>query len=165
MSYFQRRKPDYRIESLYTTGPQKKIDCFNAVGFNGPVSTVLEAMNCFYHYSPCQEAPLALTGKNIEGRTKRKRWMKCRGSILNRNVTLCRNVGFWMVETLQDWCTSKSTLQRIIPLQASIASGTVFGQDKIRRFIWLLKMSRWSSRKSERKICQYPAIIRKHRRI
>ena len=29
MSYFKRTRPDCRIESFYTTGTQKKIDCFN----------------------------------------------------------------------------------------------------------------------------------------
>ena len=32
MSYFQRLRPDCRIERFYTTGTQKKIDCFNADG-------------------------------------------------------------------------------------------------------------------------------------
>ena len=28
MSYFQRQRPDCKIERVYTTGTQKKIDCF-----------------------------------------------------------------------------------------------------------------------------------------
>ena len=44
MSYFQRLRPDCRIESFYTTGNPKKIDCFNAYGFCGHCNTVFEAM-------------------------------------------------------------------------------------------------------------------------
>ena len=33
MSYFQRQRPDCKIESFYTTGTQKKIDCLKVDGF------------------------------------------------------------------------------------------------------------------------------------
>ena len=56
MSYFQRQRPDCKIESFYTTGTQKKIDCFKVEGFCAHCKTVFEAMGCFYHYCPCQEA-------------------------------------------------------------------------------------------------------------
>ena len=36
----------------------------------------------------------------------------------------------WLMETLQSWCVSKGKLERIIPIEASIASGPVRGQDK-----------------------------------
>ena len=44
MSYLQRMRPDCRIESFYTTGTRKKIDCFNADGFCGHCNTAFEAM-------------------------------------------------------------------------------------------------------------------------
>ena len=49
MSYFQRQRPDCKIESVYTTGTQKKIDCFKVDGFCAHCKTVFEAMGCFYH--------------------------------------------------------------------------------------------------------------------
>ena len=55
-SYFQRQRPDCKIESFYTTGIQKKVDCFKVNGFCAHCNTVFEAMGCFYHYCPCQEA-------------------------------------------------------------------------------------------------------------
>ena len=54
MSYFQRQRPDFKIERSYTTGTQKKNDCFKVDGFCAPCKTVFEAMGCFYHYCPCQ---------------------------------------------------------------------------------------------------------------
>ena len=47
MSYFQRQRTDSKIESFYTTGTQKKIDCFKVDGFCAHCKTVFEAMGCF----------------------------------------------------------------------------------------------------------------------
>ena len=44
MSYFQRQRPDCKTESFYTTGTQKKIDCFKVDGFCAHCKTVFEAM-------------------------------------------------------------------------------------------------------------------------
>ena len=66
MSYFQRRRRDCKFESFYTTGTQKKIDCFKVDGFCAHFKTVFEAMGCFYLYFPCQEARPSLTEEDIE---------------------------------------------------------------------------------------------------
>ena len=71
MSYFQRQRPDCKIESFYTTGTQKKIDCFKVDGFCAHCITVFEAIGCFYHYCSCQEARTSLTEKDIE---RGKKW-------------------------------------------------------------------------------------------
>ena len=44
MSYFQRQRPECKIESFYTTGAQKMIDCFKVDGFCAHCNTVFEAM-------------------------------------------------------------------------------------------------------------------------
>ena len=66
MSYFQRTRPDCEIESFYTTGRQKKIDCFSVDGFCSHCNTVFEAMGCFYHFCPCQELRPSLTEEDIK---------------------------------------------------------------------------------------------------
>ena len=66
MSYFQRQKPDCKIESFHTTRTQKKIDCFKVDGFCAHSNTVFEAMGCFYHYCPCQETRVSLIEEDIE---------------------------------------------------------------------------------------------------
>ena len=71
MSYFRRQRPDCKIESFYTTGTQKKIDCFKADGFFAHCNTVFEAMGCFYHYCPCQEARPSVTEDIERGNKKR----------------------------------------------------------------------------------------------
>ena len=74
MSYFQIQRPNCKIESIHTTGTQKKIDCFKAEGFRAHFNTVFKAMGCFYHYCPSQEARPSLNEDDIErGNTKREK--------------------------------------------------------------------------------------------
>ena len=71
MSYFQRTRPDWKIESVYTTGRQKKIDCFSVDGFCSQCNTVFEAMGCFFHFCPCQELRPSLTEEDIQRGSKK----------------------------------------------------------------------------------------------
>ena len=72
MSCFQRTRPDCKIESFYNTGRLKITDCFSADGFCSHCITVFEAMDCFYHFCPCQELRPSLTEGDIK-RGNRKR--------------------------------------------------------------------------------------------
>ena len=72
MSYFQRQRPDFKIEGFSTTGTQKKIDCLKVDGFCAHCNTVFEAMGCFYHYCSCQEARPALIEEDIERGNKKR---------------------------------------------------------------------------------------------
>ena len=72
LSYFQRRRPGCKIESNVTTGRQKKIDCFSVDGICYHCNTVFEAMGCYYHCCPCQEARPSLTDNNIERAVKKR---------------------------------------------------------------------------------------------
>ena len=66
ISYFQRKKPNVNMEKFYTTGRQKKIDCFSVDGFCSPSNTVFETMGCFYQFCACKEVPRLLTEKDIQ---------------------------------------------------------------------------------------------------
>ena len=72
MSYFQRQTPNCKIESFYTTGTQKTIDCFKIDGFCAHCNGVFEAMGCFYQYCPCQKARLSLTEEDVERGNKNR---------------------------------------------------------------------------------------------
>ena len=72
LSCFQLRRQDCRIESCYTRGTQKKIDCFNADGFCVQCNSVFETTGCLYHYCPCQEARAALTEEDIQRGAKNR---------------------------------------------------------------------------------------------
>ena len=70
MSYFQQTRPECEIESSFTTGRQKKIDCFSDDGFCSHCNTVFEAMCC--HSCPCQELRPSLTEKDIQRGSKKR---------------------------------------------------------------------------------------------
>ena len=65
LSYFQQNRPVCKIESNVTTGRQKKIDCFSVDGICYHCNTAFEAMGCYFHYCPCQEARPSLTDNEI----------------------------------------------------------------------------------------------------
>ena len=72
-SFFQRQRPDCKIESFYNTGTQKKVDCFKVGGFCAHCNTVFEAMGSFYQNCPCQNARPSLTeGDTERGHKKRE---------------------------------------------------------------------------------------------
>ena len=87
--FFQRTRPDCKIESFYTTGRQKKINCFSGNGFCSHCNTVFETMGCFYHFCPCQKFHPSFTEEGIK-RDSRKRELDelRRGSIDKRKVSL-----------------------------------------------------------------------------
>ena len=62
----QRTRPDWKIESFYTTGRQKKSDRFSVDGFCSHCNIVFEATGCFYHFCPCQELRQSLTEEHIK---------------------------------------------------------------------------------------------------
>ena len=96
MSYFRRTKPDCKIESSYSTGRQKKIDCFSVNGFCSHCNTVFEAMGCFSHFCPCQELRSSLTEEvSKDGSRKRERDELRQSYVHRRKVSLslkCGNV-------------------------------------------------------------------------
>ena len=72
MSYFQAIRPEYKIESYYTTGKQKKIDCFSVDGYCNHSKTVFEAMSYYFHFCPCHEATPSVTDDDIKRGTKKR---------------------------------------------------------------------------------------------
>ena len=65
MSFFQRVRPQCNVERFYTTGTQKQTNTYSVDGFRWRCNTVFEALGCYYHYCPCQEARPSLIGKKI----------------------------------------------------------------------------------------------------
>ena len=89
MSYFQRTRPDCKVESFYTTARPKKIDRFSVDGFCSHCTTVFEAMVCFYRFCPCQELRPSLTEENIKRGSRRRELDELRrGSIKEKSFTV-----------------------------------------------------------------------------
>ena len=72
MSYFELKRRDCKVESFYTTGRQKMIDCFSFDGFCSHRNNVFEPMGCFYHFFPCQELSLSLAEEDIKGGSEKR---------------------------------------------------------------------------------------------
>ena len=72
LSFFQRLRPDCKIESYTTTDRQKRIDCFSVDGVCNHCETNFEDIGCYYHYCLCQEARPSLSDADI-GRGVKKR--------------------------------------------------------------------------------------------
>ena len=66
MSFYQKTRPACKSESFFTSGKQKKIDCFIVDGYCDHCKTVFEAMGCYYHFCSCQEARPSLKDQDIE---------------------------------------------------------------------------------------------------
>ena len=84
LSYFQQSRPDCKIESKVTIGRQKKIDIFSVDGICCHCNTVFEAMGCYYHYCPCQEARPCLTETDIESGVKKRQQDEMRRDCLQQ---------------------------------------------------------------------------------
>ena len=64
-AFFQKTCPECEIESNVTNGRQKKTDCFSVDGVCNHCNTVFEAVGCYFHYCPYQEARPPLTDNEI----------------------------------------------------------------------------------------------------
>ena len=79
MSFHQELRPECKNQSFYTTGKQKKIDCFHVDGYCDHCKTVIEAIDFYYHFCSCQETRPSLSEQDIErGNKKRERGNKKR---------------------------------------------------------------------------------------
>ena len=72
LSYFEQTRPKCKIESNVTTGRVRKIDSFSIDEICNHCNIVLEAMGCYFHYCPCQEARPSLTDNKIMRRIKKR---------------------------------------------------------------------------------------------
>ena len=94
MSYFQATRPECKIESYFTTEKQKKIDCFSVDGYCNHCKSVFEAMGCYFHFCPCQEARPRLTDDNIKQETKKREMDELRKDyVREKSIQYRINVG------------------------------------------------------------------------
>ena len=107
MSYFQRTRPDCRIESFYTTGRQKKIDRFSVDGFCSRCKTVFEAMGCFDHFCLCQELRPSLTEEDIKRGSRKRELNELRWSYIQEK-------GFTVIEMWEcEWWRLYKTITNV----------------------------------------------------
>ena len=91
MSYLQSQRPECTIESYYTTGKLKKIDCFSVDGFCAHCDTLFKAMGCCFHFCPCQESRASLSEEEMQRGIRKREHDELRRDYL-------RNKGYDIVE-------------------------------------------------------------------
>ena len=72
MSFFQRVRPQCKVEGFYTMGRRIIIDAYTVDGFCGHCNIVVEAMGCFSYFCSRQEAPYFLTDEKIQRNINKK---------------------------------------------------------------------------------------------
>ena len=72
LSYLQSQRLSCTTESYYTTGTQKKIDCFNVDGFCAHCKTILEAMDRYFHYCSCRESRASISEEETQRDLKKR---------------------------------------------------------------------------------------------
>ena len=129
--YIFKKKDLIKIESFYTTGTQKKIDCFKGDGFCAHCNTVFEAMGCFYHYCPCQEIRPSLTEEDIESGNQRREMNQMRNQYIRQkgyNVAEMCECEWWNLY----WTTTcvKERLRESFPLKRPLREERLLEQSR-----------------------------------
>ena len=70
---FNKLVRNVRLKTMLQLVDKKKIDCFSVDGICNHCNTVFEAMGCYFHYCPCQDARPSLTDKEIMRGIKKER--------------------------------------------------------------------------------------------
>ena len=94
-SFFQRTRPDFKIECFYTLGRQKKSDCFSVDGVWSHCSSVFETMDCFYHFFLSQGVRPSLSEDDFQRGTKKR-------ELVELGQSYIRDKGFTVIKMW--WC-------------------------------------------------------------
>ena len=123
MSYFQRARPECDIESFFTTGRQKKIDCFSVDRFCSHCNAVCEAMGCFYHFCPCRELCPSLTEEDIQRGSKKRELDALRRHYIQEKgfkfIEICECESWRLYKTTN---TVKQHIREHFPYRRSLAA-------------------------------------------
>ena len=134
LSYFQQTRPECRIESNITTGTQKKIDCFSVDGICNHCNTVFEAMGCYFHYCPCQEARPLLTDNEIMRGIKKREQDQMRKEYIQQKghtITEMWECNWWGLYRTD--ATVKNHLRANFPYQPPVSEERLMQEIKSRR--------------------------------
>ena len=135
MPCFQGTRPERENENFFTTGRQKKTDCFSVNGFCSHWNTVFEAMGCFCHFCPCQKLRPSLTEGNIQHGSKKKELDALRRHYIQEKVYKLFEI--WGCEWWRLYKTSKTVKQHIreyFPYKRSLAAEQLLEEIKEGKF-------------------------------
>ena len=161
MSYFQRTRLECEIESFFTTGRQKKTDCFSVDGFVSHCNTVFEAMGCFYQFCPCQEVCPSLTEGDIQCDSKKRELDALRRHCIQEK-------GFKVIEMWECewWRLNKRTntvekhIREHFPYRRSLAAEQLLEEMKERKLFGYVQCDIEVPKNLRAKIVKFPPIFK-----
>ena len=162
MSDFQRTRPEYEIETTFTTGRQKKIDCFSVDGFCSHCNTVFEAMGCFYHFCPCQKLRPSLIEEDIQRGSKKRELDSLRRNFIQEegfNV-----IEMWECEWWRLYRTSNNVKQHIrehFPYRRSLAAEQLLEEIKEGKLFGYVQCDIEVPEKMRSKLVNFPQVFKK----
>ena len=159
MSYFRRVRPQCKVESLYRTGTQKKVDAYSVDCFCGHWNIAFEAMGCYYHFRSWQETRTSLTEEKFRRGIKKRELDELRKQYIQERFIAslrCRNL-------FGGTCTRQKNLLNSICLNIFPTKNHSEKKDFWRisnhEIKWLSSMWIWSTRESPRNFCQLSAHL------
>ena len=161
LSYFQQTRPECNIERNVTTGRPKKIDCFSVDWICNYCNTVFEAMGCYFHNCPCQEARPSMTDNaNLRG-IKKKEQDQMRNEYIQQ-------IGYKIIEMWEcNWWKLYRTDAAVkmpsskFPLSTTSQRRTTNARDYECKVLWLRSMQPHSSWRPEGILCQLSSNFQK----
>ena len=162
MSYFQRKRPDCRIENVYTAGTQKKIDCSNAGGFCGLGNTLFEAMGCFFLRSFCEEARSALFREDFQIGIRKREINEMRKQYIEEKG--CNAVEMWECEwwkLYKTYVSVKEHLREHFPYKRPLLQEQFLDKIKSGELFGYLQCDINVPEHLRRPICQFSANFQK----
>ena len=162
MSFFQRTRPECEIESFFTTGRRKEIDCFSVDEFCSDCNTVIEAMGCFYHFCPCQELRPSLTEEDIQrGSKKRELDALRRHSIQEKGYKVIKmwECDWWRLYKTTN--TGRQHIRKHFPYRRSLAAEQLLEEIKEGKLFGYVQCDNEVKENLRSKFGNFPPILEK----
>ena len=124
---FQKLRLNCKIKIFYTTGTQKKSNCFRVDGFCDHLSIIFEAVGCFYLFCGCQEVQPGLNDEDIVKGQKKKELDKLRWPYLREMYLIVAMSEVGWKQKHRENHDIKSSVRSAFPLRRQLP--TIFRKD------------------------------------
>ena len=161
LSFFQRTRPESKIESFFTAGRQKKIDCFSVDGFCSHCNTVFEAMVSFYHLCPYQNLCLFLNEQDIQGGSNKRELDALRRHYIQEKGF--KVIEMWECEWWRLYKTTKTVKQHVqehFPYRRSLAAEQLLEEIKKGKLFGYVQCDTQVPKNLRSKINNFPPIFK-----
>ena len=162
MSFFQRTRLGCKIETFFTTGRQKKIDCFSVDGFCSPCNTVIETMGCFATFVAIRNFEVLSLKVIFNMVVNRERLVSHSKALYFKKASLSFKCGSVNGGDRKRQVLTSKTYPRKLSLQMFNCSWATNRRNKKRKLTWLLSMRLWSTRNLASQTCNLLLNLQDH---